>query len=81
LQPPSIPLLLWGAVVWAFNAGPEEVASKTAAWAKFLGYPDFPAYIVATFTNLYVLIGASVIALQYLLAIWIWPLWRTNIRD
>ncbi len=74
----GIPLLLWGALVWAFNAGPQELTSKTAAWAKFFGYPDLPTYIAAKSTDRYVLIGAVIVAILYILAVWIWPWWRTN---
>ena len=69
----AIPLLLWGALVWAFNAGPAEVTSKTAAWAKFFGYPDLPAYIATKSTDRYVLIAAGIIAALYILVVWVWP--------
>lgn len=76
----ALPLLLWAALWaalgWAFNAGPAEVTSKTAAWAKFFGYPDLPAYVVGKYTV--VLVGAGIIALVYILAVWVWPWWRAN---
>jgi hypothetical protein len=74
----AIPLLLWGALVWAFNAGPAEVTSKTAAWGRFFGYPDLPAYIATKSTDRYVLIAAGIIAALYILGVWVWPWWRSR---
>jgi len=75
----AIPLLLlWGALVWAFNAGPAEVTSKTAAWARFFGYPNLPAYIATKSTDRYVLIAAGIIAALYILGVWVWPWWRSR---
>jgi len=73
----GVPLVLWGVIVWAFQTGPEEITSKTAAWAKWFGYPDLPTYVLAKSTDAYVLTGAVIIAVLYVTGVWIWP-WFHN---
>ena len=74
----ALPLLAWGALVWAFETGPEEIGSKTSHWAKWFGYPDLPGYILTKSTDAYVLAGGIFLAVLYVLLVWVWPWWRKN---
>lgn len=67
-----------GALVWAFETGPEEIGSKTSHWAKWFGYPDLPGYILTKSTDAYVLAGGIFLAVLYVLLVWVWPWWRKN---